>query len=200
MRPAASGHPLPESLTDRRIKYSTFSVSFITGLLTILCSIFIKVLTDTKSFGLTEIALSIVTLGFISVLGFWTMNFFIPLISGRPGLIITADTLYITSIDQYIPLTEIVGTKIKTTKNNHVVSIFVKDEDKVFKKPSLFIKHLACALNAILYSTPFGFSTFPLVGRALDIYNDLKSAQTKAILTKPPGNSAQPPAGKDSTT
>jgi hypothetical protein len=191
-------HPLPASLTDRRIKYSTFSVTFITGLLTLPCIIFIKILTDAKTFGLTEIAFSIVALVFISVLVFWTINFLIPLFIGRPGLIITPDALYISSIDQSIPWTEIASTKIRMTKNNHVVSIFAKDEGKVFKKPSLIVKRFACALNAILYSTPFGFSTFPLVGRAIDIYNDLKSAQTMALLTKPAGNSAQPPARKGS--
>lgn len=169
-------------MTDKQIKYSPLSIPIVTIVLAVLCVLFILLLTKTQSFDIGAIFVLFVTIIFFFFLLTWTIIFFIPLILGKPALIISKETLYVTSISQKIPWDEIQKTKIKSTRSNYVVSIYVNDEDRIFVKPKFFIKNLVCAANSILYSTPFSFWTMPLKGRAVDIYNDIKSAQTIAKL------------------
>ena len=156
--------------------------------LIIICLIFIETIIDFADIGLGELFTISCTFLFILSLIVWTILFLIPLIKGKPALIIYTDSIFINSIKQTIPWSEIERTEIKRTKNNYIISIHVKNIDKVFVQPTSIIYRLICSLNELISNTPFSFSTVTVNGRAIDIYNEIKSGQNKAKLIKPTAN------------
>ncbi len=165
-------------LTNRQVKYSPISVPLITLGLSALCVIFFSILVNAKSFGAGEIFMLFATILFSFILLMWTILFFIPLILGRPALILNDETLYVASINQNIPWKEIQQMKITNNRNNTIISMIVSDKDRTFIRPTNFFKNFICISNTLYNSTPFGFWTMPLQGRSQDIYTAIKNSQT----------------------
>jgi hypothetical protein len=59
------------------------------------------------------------------------------------------------------------------------VKIYVKEPTKTVIETKSITKRLWCQLSVILFDTPFSFSTMFIKGRAVDIYDSIKSRLNK---------------------
>ena len=159
-----------------KIKYSPFSILFVTATLTSLVIEFISIILNLHSVGLGETFTVLVGLVFILVWLNWLDLFFFPFLTGKPALILNTDGLFVTSIGQLIPWTDIQETQIKyTARTNYKVKIFMKNPNKTVIQTKSITRQFWCLFSNAFFDTPFTFSTIFIQGRAVDIYEDIKS-------------------------
>lgn len=157
-----------------RINYSPYSILIISILLTGIVIIFFSILFPFPTFNVGNLFSMVIGIIFTLLLINWLELFLIPLLKGIPALIINADGIFINSIGQLIPWADIQKTEIKYTRNNYIIKIFVTNP--VIQTNSI-TKRFWCYFNRLADNTPFTFSTMFIKGRAVDIYNIIKSKQ-----------------------
>jgi hypothetical protein len=158
-----------------KIQYHPLTILFLTAVLTGLTIMFLYIISTLGPVTFSSTPIIFLGLLLILILLNWLDLFFIPFIKGRPALILNSDGLYVTSIGQLILWKDIQTTQIKYTKNNHIVKIFVKEPTQTAITTNSLTKYFWCRLSKMLFDTPFSFSTIFIKGRAVDIYDCIKS-------------------------
>jgi hypothetical protein len=158
-----------------KIKYKSLTILLTTGILTSSLAFILIIVYDQKAFNLSQTLTVFLGLFNVLLLVNWLDMFLIPFVKGKPALILSAEGLFINSSGQLIPWTEIHEAKIMTTKNSHVIKIFLKDPTKTVIQTESITRQIGCSISNLLYRTPFAFITMFLEGRAVDIYDSIRT-------------------------